>query len=209
MSEDSNDATWEATTTILGSAIISWSHCEEATEHLLRDQLQFHGLEEDTARLISSTLDLRSRCALGIALAYKLHPPRKVIDQLSTAVNTVQNELRTARNRLFHDSWMFNKGAIHKRLSTGPRLSRPQAQELELVIPEYSPVNMQEVIDFSKKCIELSREIHEILGVLLNQYAQAKRKELGEQFRGRRTGLIHRLRQIFGKRAPQPPTSPE
>lgn len=209
MSEDSNDEHWKATTSILGSAIISWSHCEEATEHLLRDLLEFHGLEKDTAHLIASTLDLKSRCALGIALAYKLHVPRNVMERLSTAINTVQNDLRSARNRLFHDSWMLKKGAIHKRFSTGPKLSRPQAHELELVVPDYSLVDLHEVIDFSKRCIDLSQEIHDILGLLINQYHVAKRAELEERFRGRRTGWIHRLRQIFGRRERPPPPSAE
>jgi hypothetical protein len=204
MSDDSNGPGFEASSRILGSAIIAWSHCEEATEHLLRDLLQYHGLEEDTARLIASTLDLKSRCALGIALAYKLPLSRDMMERLSTAINTVQNDLRNTRNRLFHDSWMLTKGAIHKRLSTGPKLSRPQARELELIVPDYSPVELQNVIDFSDRCIASSQEIHDIIGLIIKRYARVKFAELEKRFHGRQKGWRHLLRRIFARRQPPP-----
>lgn len=202
--------------TTLGMAIISWSHCEEAVEHLLRDILQFHGLERDTADLIAATLDLKSRCALGIALTYKLDIPLDLMERLSAAVNSVQNDLRNRRNRLFHDSWMFKEGAIHKRVSTGPKLKRPQARQLGLDVPDYAPADLGEVIEFSKRSVETSQEIHDLLGLISQRYfsvrvaeLEAQQEALGARCRRPRTGLSRLLRRIFGKREPAPPPPPD
>jgi hypothetical protein len=214
MADESHDTDWSYldTVTTLGTAIISWSHCEESTEHLLRDLLGHHGLEDDAARIVSSSLDLKSRCALGVALAYRLNPPRDVLEKLSAAINRVQNEMRNTRNRLFHDSWMYKQGSIHKRVSTGPKLTRPQAHELELQVADYSPADLQEIKEFTDRCLDLSREIHDLLKAISHQFFDKKFAELGvtrkqvlqakpgEQPRRAKRGLTYLFRRVFGKR---------
>jgi hypothetical protein len=200
MAEDSKAANFEALTGVLGAAIISWSHCEEATEHLLRDLLVFNNLEKATADIIAATLDLKARCSLSLALAYRLKIPHDLMDRLATAINAVQNDARNTRNRIFHDSWLLNKGEIHKRTSTGPKLTRPQSRQLELSIPDYQPVNLTDVTTFSERCIDLSREIHDILGIISDQYFQALRIVRNERSRGRRTWWSRLLQRIFGTR---------
>lgn len=155
----------------LGRAVIAWSHVERVSEATLSILLCGSGMGLDEARIISTTVDLRDRAALVIALGHRAVGKKRWFGKLLEVMNHLSNDLRNNRNRLFHDAWTEDRGKLSRRTTTKPKLTRPQSRKFELVLPAYEPASVRQINEFIGDCLKTAGQLNnEVNGHLLEHF---------------------------------------
>lgn len=137
---------------LLGYCAITWSILERACAAFVLQALAEKGTPFKTAQIVVANIGAREVSAIGAALAVDLELSHKVVDGLSKAFNAVQNDLRTRRNRLFHDAWDPGRDGLKRKLTTGTKLVRPQSREIKIALPHFEPVTDEFLLKFIADC---------------------------------------------------------
>jgi len=154
------ESNFGAMVSALGGSVIAWSYLEKSVDLLLGPLLAIHGLRTTlSVDLVLSNVKLREKASIAVSLACEAKIPRSTLERTITLMNTVQNQLRTNRNRLFHDSWSYTDGIISRRKTTGSRIERPQARKVGLSIPAPNPAKLSDITQFTDTCLETGEMI--------------------------------------------------
>ena len=138
----------------VGLVCQNWSLLEIAVRALL---VQVAKMPDVIASdLVVRCFDFRDQLAaikVGIAGWYTLSD--KAVDEVIETVDYIDNVLRPRRNRVIHDLWEDEAGSKHAlRMSTAPKVVRPQARARRIVWLEAEPELFTDVF-YSAKVIGL------------------------------------------------------
>jgi hypothetical protein len=170
--EELSKLTTKGMVDFIGRCVIAWSAAERGLESLLVNLLFSRGLPSQDAKVVVANLDLRERARITIGLAYQANLSRKRVLAIEKLANRMSDDLRTRRNRLLHDSWSISRGLISKRASTGTKLARPQAWQLDLLVPDYEPVEPAALAAFIDDCLKVADAMMDESEHLIDQAAR-------------------------------------
>lgn len=128
---------YEELAQVIGEVVMEWTYIESLVADMAINLASYRdrAYEEDPVRnpftMAILCMKLPERIALTKALAHAVADPTDYYPRLERALNVLDNELRTERNRFIHDSWHFHGSEI-VRLTEGPKMVRPQAQRREI-----------------------------------------------------------------------------
>lgn len=126
----------------IGTTCSSWNALEKALDVTLRGFLQLGSLE--LAKAVTHNIDFRDKIRMALAVGYQFRPSEDWFARYKAVLDNIDNNLRPERNRIIHDTWTFDEGALI-RWQRKTRAYRPQARELAVKLDEKTPYNVRDI----------------------------------------------------------------
>lgn len=98
--------------TEIGYFCIYWATIENQIDGLLSELTS--SLKDDVAVIILANMDFRSKISSVMTLGFNRKPDEKWFSDLKSVLDTIDNEIRTERNRYVHDYWVAIGDDIYK-----------------------------------------------------------------------------------------------
>lgn len=166
--------TLDQVATEIGRSSYWWSNIEHTLQGICVNLARFadEDLESEAVWGVLSTvlshMDVRQRIAVAKVLAAQGVDP-DLYGQIERLLNTIDNDLRSERNRFVHDHWQMNDEAILRR-RYGARVTRPQSRTLTIAqSTDRSYEDVAEVAQFTGRVasvygqlVSLDRELVEL-----------------------------------------------
>jgi hypothetical protein len=122
---------------------MQWGTLEGELSWLL---MQLIGKPPFPQHVIMGHLGLREKVQMMKSVGFHVQPSARWFSRLEKLINIINNRLRSERNRMIHDVWVFH----HKpnmpmiRLGTRSKLKRPQARQ-RVVEVDVIPISAEEI----------------------------------------------------------------
>lgn len=160
----------EVITSAIGQCVTVFSNIENCTDLLFIVLCRRHGMASQAATILANGMNLRTKCETMTGLTFALIGNDSLIEQVSSTLNRVTNDLRNRRNRLLHDVWTISAGSeISLTKRTGVRLRKVQSRTFGLDIPKPEEISIDLLWSFIEDCIEVQRDLVRLAELLVGK----------------------------------------
>ncbi len=157
---------FERTAKLVGASIMAFSHVEHSVEATAYTLLTLFGLHPNQAEVVNLNVKMRENAPIALALAHQARVEKGTLERLERSLATATSSLRNRRNRIAHDSWRMSEAGMTKRNTSGTKVAK---QPVQLIIPQYEPVNVDEIVSFIRDCEAVIESLGEVRLALIDQ----------------------------------------
>ena len=147
----------------IGMLCIMWAQLEFHIDSLLLRLLA--NPQAQTAGMLVSQMDLRNKIAALRTIGFDQSPNKKWYSELEKELNTIDNDLRPARNRVVHDSW-YKIGDDVYRLWRNAKVIKEQPRTQVLKLWDTKPVTLSDLMVLQIKVLAASGQIDALTDAL-------------------------------------------
>ncbi len=127
----------------IGFVCVAWNYLEQEVTQYLATMIPVQTLKD--IHVMGAELDIRDKLALLRGFAFNRINDHEMRDELDDIINHIDNELRSDRNRIIHDSWVQGAGPT-KRLRYKTAYKKPESrQPLRLTTFEEVEMSVEDI----------------------------------------------------------------
>jgi len=130
---------------------------------------------------ITHNVDIRAKLQMSKALGFIKKPSAKWFGDLEKCLNIIDNDLRTKRNRMVHDSWIVSSDAVIKMQKVA-QIIKPQSRQTELQTRKETPVTSEEIQTVINDLNAQAFELLHLLVAFIGHEDPAKLEESDTEF---------------------------
>jgi hypothetical protein len=144
------DAEWisplDAVAHSVGTLCQKWSLLEAAIRKLLRRIARMP--DDPISDFVLRCIDFRDQLtAIKVGVSCMMIPDT-VVEEVIGTVDYIDNTLRPRRNRLVHDQWLDERGALHaNRMAVAPKVIKPQSRKRREVRLDMEAEDIGDIMD--------------------------------------------------------------
>jgi len=117
----------------------------------------------DIGAAIVYNMDFRDKLRAALATGFIKKPSDDWYDELKSAINEIDNDLRKERNRMIHDSW-HHTGSDIFRLTNYAKVEHEQARKLVIHFGEGKPIKPSDIYVLMMKIFAAGGHLDNLLG---------------------------------------------